>query len=155
MFFGCHGLILGWVEGGYEVAQRFRGPGSRTLQACGYRPTWWDDRLASPGGSESHGLTSPATKHARLVSSPMSAMRRYASLCGRRWKESESAHRKSLPARPRCSAPSPATVRVSHASSCDQTSTSHSQMAGWTGTGRYACESEARHTLRVVKVRRG
>ena len=80
-------------------------------------------------------MTSPATKHARLVSSAMSAMHRYASLCEVGWEEGESAHRRPAAAAPSCSAPPPAAMRGPYASSRDAASTPCGQKGGWTGTG--------------------
>ena len=108
---------------------------SRPDQACGARPARSDGRCGSSGGRGGRELRSPATRHARLVSSAMSAMHRYASLRKVGWKEGESAHLKSPAAAPSCSSPSPATMRGSYASSRDAAITPRGQQGGWTGTG--------------------
>ena len=110
-------------------------PHARPAQACGARPARSDGRHGSSGGRAGRELTSPAAKHARLVSSAMSAMHRYASLRKVGWEEGESAHRRPAAAAPSRSAPSPATMRGSYASSRDAASTPRGQQGGWTGTG--------------------
>ena len=75
---------------------------SRPIHACGARTARWDGRPGSTGGPGGRGLTSPVTKHAQLVSSLRSAMHRYALPCEVGWEESESAHRKPMPAGPIC-----------------------------------------------------
>ena len=107
----------------------------RPTQACGTRPARWDGRHGSSGGPAGRELTSPATKRARLVSSAMSAMHRYASLRKVGWEEGESAHRKSAVAAPSRSAPPPATIRGPYGSSCDAASTPRGRQGGWTVTG--------------------
>ena len=107
----------------------------RTLQACGARPARWDGRRRSAGGPGGRGLTSPATRHARLVSSAVSAMHRYATLREVGWEEGESAHRKSVVAAPSRSAPPPATICGPYGSSCDAASTPRGRQGGWTVTG--------------------
>ena len=131
---------------------------SRPDQACGARPARSDGRCGSSGGRGGRELRSPATRHARLVSSAMSAMHRYASLREVGWKEGESAHLKSPAAAPSCSAPSTATIRGSYGSSCDAASTPCGQQGGWTGTGgtgtigRRAAHLQAREVSSVRKI---
>jgi hypothetical protein len=78
---------------------------------------------------------SPATKHALLVNSAMSAIHRYASLCEVEREEGESAHRKAAAAAPSYSALLAATVDGPHGSSCDDSSTPRARQSGWTVTG--------------------
>ena len=108
---------------------------ARPVQACGARPARSDGRHGSSGGRGGRELTSPAAKHARLVSSAMSAMHRYASLRKVGWEEGESAHRKSAVAAPSRSAPPPATICGPYGSSCDAASTPRGRQGGWTVTG--------------------
>ena len=108
---------------------------ARPPKACGARPARWDGRRGSTGGRGGRELRSPATRHARLVSSVMSAMHRYASLRKVGWEEGESAHRKSAVAAPSRSAPPPATIRGPYGSSCDAASTPRGRQGGWTVTG--------------------
>ena len=110
-------------------------PHARPVQACGGRPARSDGRHGSSGGRGGRELTSPATKHARLVSSAMSAMHRYASLRKVGWEEGESAHQRPAAAAPSRSAPPPATIRGPYRSSCAAASTPRGQQGGWTGTG--------------------
>ena len=108
---------------------------TRPTHACGARPAWWYGRHGSTGGPGGRGLTSPATKHSRLVSSLRSAMHRFASLCEVGWEEGESAHLKSPVAAPSCPSPPEATMCGSYASSRDAASTQRGRKGGWTVTG--------------------
>ena len=110
-------------------------PHARPVQACGGRQARSHGRHGSAGGPGGRGLTGPATRHARWVSSPRSAMHRYASLRKVGWEEGESAHQRPAAAAPSCSAPSPATMCGSYGSSGDAASTPCGQQGGWTGTG--------------------
>ena len=112
-----------------------RRPRSRPPQACGSRPTWSGGRCGSSGGRGGRDARSPATKHALLVNSAMSAMHRYASLCEVEREEGESAHRKAAAAALSYSAPLAATVDGPHGSSCDDSITPRARQSGWTVTG--------------------
>ena len=115
------------VQTGWKHAQPTR--------ACRARPARWNGWHGSAGGRGGRELTSPATKRAWWVSSAMSAMHRYASLCEVGWEEGESARLKSSAAAPSCSAPPIATIRGPYGSYCDAASTPRGRKGGWTVTG--------------------